>query len=175
MNDSPQFIHLQNTQNNISLLIIASLSSQCYKCCQKCQYLWECGRKIDATDPWSGLCWSMQFFLQLFKLRNMCLKMRIWIFRQHNGHGYFLLEQILYIMIQALFHLLPMVENPPSEFTGLNPFMPNWIFYLNSLDRYISNRKGCLVNFYHYQVLQKFLYSCSAAFTLFANVPFMGR
>ena len=39
------------------------------------------------------------------------------------------------------------------EFFKFNPFMPIGLFYLTSLDRFISLYKGCLVSFYYFHVL----------------------
>ena len=71
----------------------------------------------------------------------------------------------------------------------LNPFMPNWFFYLNSLDRSISYIRGLWLVFIIIMFCRNVWTYCiqcrawsDAAFcgvwsgsTLFANVPLMGR
>ena len=53
--------------------------------------------------------------------------------------------------------------------SAISPFMPSGLFYLNSLDRPINNRRGILVSFPYYQVLKKFLYSMQTVYTLISR------
>ena len=80
-----------------------------------------------------------------------------------------------------------MTVNSPDASSHLNPFIPSELCYLNFLDRSFSNRRGVwlvfiVTMFYRNSSVynansidpDQVFNSAASAFTLFANVLFMG-